>query len=520
MPNKLHSKRRITSLLSTFSNKERKKFVQFLNSSFFNTDQTLIQLFVYLDKIVPPGKDQKLTGNYETETYTIMFGKPASNSQLTAAERAKLNDKFSRLTKLGLDFLTHYSLESDSLEKTNILLKELYKKKLTGFFRNNIHKKQALLKKQPKDVAYYHQNYQLERSLFEFQFRYDINKLLKTDNLGNAIETLDIFYVIDRMILHLANMAILSNVGTKKYDFQSIEKIIKLTESFEYQDIPVVRLCRAACYMENFKWLSKTDPEKDKEAQRYCKELIELLLQYENEVSRALREVFFTLAINFCSHQTLYQKNDKFQQIGFKLYHQMETKGLMSNNNRVSAGRLTNGVAFACHSGNYDWAEIMFKKYLPQIDKQIRVGISTFIPGQIAFYRGDFEKADLLFLQTEQQPFHRAYTINCNIFRLKCLYELNQYSFEAAKVKFNSEVSSRKKRKGLSKVAKESQINYIKILMQLYKIRDVIKIEPKPKLINRLNQTETKLYSFKLVSDILWLEKKIQELKRRIDPNS
>ncbi len=518
MPSKPNSKRKITVLLSALSTTERSKFIQFVNSPYFNTDQTLVALVSYLNKVVLRKVENKLTAKNEIEAYSAMFGNPKSEAQLTNGERAKLNDKFSRLSALGLKFLTHTALDNEAPEKTNLLLRQLHQKKLTSFFETYRRKEQNQLTQKSKDKTYYLQNYQLERSLFEFQFQYDINKLLKTDNLEKVIEALDTYYLIDRILLHLASMALLTNVGTKSYDSKPMEWILGLSEMPQYCDIPSVKLCRTACYMESYKLQSKETPEKDREAQEHYEELVNLLYQYDQEFTRALKETFYTLAINFCAHQTKLQKNDNFQQKGFELYVQLENRGLMSRNNKVSAGRLINGISFACHSGNYDWAETLFEKYIPQIDKQIRRGVSSFIPGQIAFYRSEFELADQLFKETELQPFHRAYSISCKIFRLKCLYEINKYSFGAAKVRFKSEITARRKSKVLSKSDKESQINYIRILSEVYKTRDVLKIETKPKLRKRLDQIEAKLYSFGQVSDILWLEKKIQDLARFITP--
>lgn len=267
--------------------------------------------------------------------------------------------------------------------------------------------------------------------------------------------------------------------------------------------------------METSKLLSKEQANQDGIAQQHYQELVALLGQYDQEFTRAFKEQFYTLAINFCSHQTRRNKNNIFQQKAFELYQQLEAKGLMVNNNRVRASRLINGISFACQSGNYQWAEAVAPKYIPFIDKQIQFGVTKFIQGQIAFYQAQYEAADLLFFETEQAPPNRAYTINCKIFRLKCLFELNGYSFDAARVRFVSEIAHRKKSKQLSKNDKIGQINFIKILSDLYKIRSLLHIESKTKIEERLSKTRQKLNTYGLVSDVLWLEKKIEEVGQK-----
>jgi len=516
MPKKIHSPRKITLLLQALSSSERSNFSDFVKSPYFNKDKKLIVIIDFLNNLLFYKEEPRITEKHETEVFSKTFGIPVLKSQLTKKERALLNDKLSKLTTLAIKFLTVNDLQADSPEKTVLLLRQLHLKKLTTVFDSSRRKEKTKLAHQQIDKSFYLKNYHLERSLFEFQFQYQISKLLKKDNLGSVIEALDVYFLIDRMLLHLASMALLSNVGSKSYDFHSMNTILRLSEIPKYKNIPAVKICRTACSMETCKLLSKEQINQDIKAQQHYQELIKLLNQ-ENAFTRDFKEVFYTLAINFCSHQTRRNKNDAFQQKAFELYQQLESNGLMSNNSRVRASRLINGISFACQSGNYNWAEDVSPKYIPFIDKAIRKGVASFIQGQIAFYQKKYEPADQFFLETELAPQHRAYSTNCKIFRLKCLYEINQYSFEAANRKFRSEILQRKMSKLLSKNDKTGQINFIKILSDLYKIKSSIKIERKSKAIQRLLTTKNKLKNKTFIADVLWLEKKIEELRQQLE---
>lgn len=503
--------RKIVTLLRSFTKDEQSQFCLLVRSPYFNTDEKLTQLAVFLCNMLKKKRNNSLTGKNERKAFTVMFGDPKSSDDLTDGERAKLNDKLSRLTRLGIRYLQDAALEADPLKKTDAFLSQFHNRKLTSFYERYRDKEKAQLKVRKKDKDFYFNNYQLERSFFEFQFTFEINKLLKSDNLSGVMEALDAFYLVDRMLLHLAGMALI-NAGAKSYDFESMNYILMLSELPQYRDIPAIELCRTACYMETCKLLSKEHPEQGIQAQQHYEELVSLLNQYDKEFTRDMQLQFYTLAANFCSHQ-IKHKHQAFLQKGFELYRQLESKGLMSVNGILRAGTLIQAMTLACRTANYEWAETMLTKYLPQIDTRIREGVSVFIKGQIAFYRGDMDLADRLFMETEQLPFHRAYTLNSKIFRFKCIYESNQYLFEAAQAKFKSEINHRKNNKFLSKKDKESHINFIKILMDLYKTRGMLRLETNDKLTTRLNRIEEKLQAVDFVTDLQWLERKLGELR-------
>lgn len=511
MPDNHQSRaRKSIDLFRSLSPEEFQSFCRFVNSPFFNTDEKLTRLAVFLSKALRNKQNNSLSDQHESEAFTTMFGKPKSKKQLSGPERAKLNDKLSRLTKLGLQFLNVVALEEDSPEKTNLLLHQLHKRKLTRFFDNYRLKEQQKLETSLKNKEHFLNNYQLERSFFEFQFTHDINKLLKSDNLAGVMEALDVYYLVDRMLLHLAGMALI-NAGAKSYDFRPMEAILELSELEQYRIIPSITICRTACYMEASKLQSKEDASKDPEAQQYYEELVALLNQHDQEFTSDLSLHFYTLALNFCSHQ-IKLKNHEFLRKGFELYRQLEEKGLFAVNGRLRAGTLVQAITMACRIEHFEWAEATRQKYIQFIDAHFREGTSSFIQGQIAFYRGDFEQADRYLMESEQLPFHRSYSLGGRILRLKCLYELQQYSFEAAKVRFKSEINFRKNNKFIAKKDRDSQNNFIRVLTDIYKIRELKRLESMERISERLSKATVKLNSFDFLTDASWLERKMEEL--------
>ncbi len=506
--------RKIVTLLRSFTKEEQSEFCILVKSPYFNTDRKLTLLVKFLCKVISKKRNNGINGKNEVKAFTVMFGDPNSLNELNDNERAKLNDKLSRLTKLGIRYLQDVALRSNPLRRTELFLSQFHQRKLLGFYNGYRQRELTNMASLKKDKDFFFLNYQLERSYFEFQFSFEINKLFKSDNLSGVMETLDAFYLIDRMLLHLAGMALI-NAGAKSYDFKPMQSILELSELPQYREIPSIKLCRTACFMETCKLQSKEHPEQDLNAQKHYEALVILLNQYDQEFTDDLKLQFYTLATNFCSHQ-IKLKNNAFLQKGFKLYRQLDNKGLMSVKGRLRAPRLIQAITLACRTANYQWAETMLDKYFEQIDSRIRDGVSGFIKGQIAFYKGNLELADQFFMETEQLPFHIAYSLNSKLFRLKCIYESNKYLFEAASARFKSEINNRKNNKFLSKKDKESHINFIKILIDLYKTRELTRLEVKSKIIARVQKIEEKLNAFNFVTDIQWLERKMEELKEQL----
>ncbi len=506
--------RKTIALFRSFSRAEMEDFCHFTKSAYFNTDEKLAILAKFLHKIFWAKKLGNFDVHAEYKAYVAMFGKTKSVGVLDDKERAKLNDKLSRLTKLGIQYLSVSTLKSDSSERIKLLLDQFSRRKLPRFFEAYKKKEQKRLTRQKANRNFYLNTYQLERSIFEYQFTHDLNTLIKSDNLERVIETLDVYYLVDRMLLQLAGIALMK-IGMKSYDFQSMQWIIGLSELPQYKYIPAVQLCLAAYYMESYRLQSAEDVLKNEKAQQHFTTFSDLLSQHSNELSRELNIEFYTLAVNFCTDQVRL-KNLDYHQKGFELCRDMESAGLWVEGGGIRAGIPIMATTYACRTANFEWAEMMLHKYENHIDSAIRNGVCSFISGQIAFYRGNFEVADKHFFETEQQSYHRAYSINSRIFRLKCLYELKQFAYEAAKVRFNSEIMFRKNSQTLAEKSKKSQINFIRVLMDLYKIRDLIGREHNEKINERLQKVNTKIKAYQYVTDVPWLNEKLTELLEQV----
>ncbi len=503
--------RKSITLFRSFSREEMSDFCRFIQNNYFNKDEKLVALAEFLNTFFWRRKPKNFDADEEYKAYTKTFGKAKSTKELIDKERAALNDKLSKLTKLGVRYLLKVAIETDGPKSIQLLLDQFTQRKLPRFFDEYQKKENRKLQGQDEDRDLYRNHYYLERNIYDYIYINEGDNFLKSNNLPDTIKAFDVYYLVDRMLLQLASMT-LTTITPKSYDLQATEHLLNFAGLPAYKDISIINLCRIACRLELCKLQSAEDEAKNEEALGYFEEFVVLLREHDEQLTGELAFRFYNIAINFCSYQ-IRRKNQEFHQRGFDLYRYMDKKNLLIVDEKVREGSLIRAATLGCRIADFKWTKTLLNKHIEYIATDIRDGVSTFIQGKIAFYQKDFEKADEHFRDTEDAPYNRYYTFDSKILRLKCMYELRNYIYEAAQTKFRSEIQSRKKNKQLTEKSKEAQINFIKALTDLYKIKGLIKREKKERIAKRIENTKKRIHDYQYVTDSTWLMKKVAELE-------
>jgi len=473
------------ALLNKFSAKELSGLTSFIESRYFNSDELVTKLLVVLKKWILPQThfDEALL----CLVYEAVFEEKVSKASLTPRQKKQLNYKLSALLRLSEQFLVIEGLEEHQTYYNDILFQKILEKQQFKLFNRYVKRnKKQLATQTKKDIRDYKHLDKIERNVLDYL--YLNGQLNQQDNLPELIYNMDIAYIIDKLSFHIT-LLYLEGVNSKKRDDSSFEAIVALTNLPQYASHPLIRIYQAAID------LTKTQSE-----DAYNK-FLRLLDTHTLSISKKDLKGFYQSAANFCSRQI---QTGKFgYQNSFELYKIMDEKNLLIEANRIPVNKLKVMVAAGCRVDEFDWVIQMIEKYQPLIEKRVRESVYHFNLGVVVFYQQDYEKALHHFIRVESVNFN--YDVNCRVIMMKAHYEVDKEYDERTLQIFRSAEKYFNENKQLTSKNKKAYKNFIRTLINVYRIR-----HKATKM--KLEDLKVKLEQQEVNSDKKWLLQKIEEL--------
>lgn len=478
-------------LLKTFSKKELNNLKEVLSCRYFNTDKYVIKLLEVLRKRVL-NKDT-FNPALQIDVYQRVFtdlSKP--KGELNKNQKGLLNTKLNILTRLAEQFLACEILKKNGIQKSELLYPELLEREQLMLLNRHINKnKKQLHDLSAKDIQQYEQLYKIENNILASSYRN--GHILTKDNLSEVNRSLDIYYLLSKLSLHTTAVSLLQASDKKTYDFSSMDALDKLLDMPEYEQHPLIVLCRT-----NIELLKTQNIE-------IYDTLLKCLDKYSEAVPLHLLRSYYFVAINHCISKMWTDRSNYTKKI-FDLFHIMHSKNLLVDNNFISINAFKHMITVSCQVRRFEWAEGMIEYYRPFVRSEVRDNVCHFLYGAVAFYQKDYETAHDRFIQVDKVNLN--YDTNTRVLILKCLYEKEKAYNEYTMTAFRSIESFFKLNKQLPKKNKKGYINFIKILITLYRIRHREGSRTLEWTVKQLEQQE-------MNSDKLWLLEKIRELKGR-----
>lgn len=510
-------------LLSRFSPTEMGEFLQFVQCRYFNTDKKIIILTTFLKDIFFAKGVKTFDETVRLRAFKAVF--PDIPAEKIHEKQTQLTNKLGIIRQLGLRFLQVKALETDSAESAKLLYQELSKRELSASFKKQQRDDRKKLDKiKQKGDTYYHRKYQIERA--EYKYRFKIEKLINDDNLPEVIEALDIGYLIERFMLQLEGMALMS-VSSRSHDYDT-KAIINLSEHPHYSQIPIISICRTAYDMEysKFQYIQLNNQQSDeaddanKKSEQCFSKLVELLELHSEELPNDMLSNLYTLVTNFCTHQVKLQALS-YSRKAFEVYQQIDKKGLLVTDGKIRIGKLNSMIVAACQTKEFSWAKNTLSTYKDYIHLPIRESFNCFLLGLIEFYQGNFVKAEKYFEESQdkqaalkyEERVHQRYLMNARILALKCVYE-GGYGTTYTESKINRDIKFMRENKLIPSKDKRGQINFINTVNNLYKIKSKIGYDKPETISKRLEKVKNNIDGFDFISDVRWLLEKITELEK------
>lgn len=471
---------KLYSILNHFNKYEQNRLRKYLQSPYFNKNESLVQLFeVFIDDI-----NKQLKINEGKLSKNLVWEQLSPN---TAYDDIRFRKLSSDLLKLVESFLAQQVYDANPLHKATYLIEAVSKKRIDKLYNSVMKTARRLSDYQSyKPANFYYYQYEIETNYYdlaEHQFKRHDRK-----NVEEITNNLDYFYMAEKLKYYCAILN-QQNVVSHEYRLLFIEDIIGHIKNFDYKHIPPI-----AIYYQIFLTLAETENDS------HYFNLKDLISKHILEFPVDEAKKIYESALNYCIRK-INEGNQLFLSEYFNLYVDILQKELLHADGELAPLHFRNIITAALRLGNYDWTEGFINKYKEMLPSVFKENAVTFNLAQVYFYQKRYENVISLLQEVEYDDV--VYNLSSKSILLATYYETNEieplYSlFDSFRVFLN-------RHKSIPPQRRKNYMNLIRFTKRLTKI-----IPGDQKAISKLNNDIEKEKS---IASSNWLKEKIAELE-------
>jgi len=366
-------KNKIYTVLSQLNEKEIKEFGLFVESPFYNKNQTLISLNKYISKHHPNYTHKKLD-----EAQIISHLKLKQSNSHSAL--AKLYTQLYKLFELYIPItqISEYDIDSKML---NFYFANRLNKLFYNRWTNVISKRKKLDEKGPQ---YYYEDFLLQ-TLYSDYISSRAEKGEGDNNLIERSKALDRHYFINK----LANACLKKNrqkSAKVDFDYTLLEEVrVQILEQELLADPSV------ALWFKTLHLLENPDDRKTYD------EIKSLLLTDHSKIAKHEVKNLYVYLINTTRH--LFGQTDNYFSELFSIHKNQYESGYLHQNNYIGAGDLINFVSISSRIGEFEYVEEFLSNNKNSIapEYQEDEDVYELALAILAYYKKDYESLlDLL----------------------------------------------------------------------------------------------------------------------------
>ncbi|MEN9609216.1 MAG: hypothetical protein RLZZ628_30 [Bacteroidota bacterium] len=422
---------KLYTILSKFDKIEQNRLRKYVQSPYFNVNESLTTFFEYLIRHInsnvhtnSPVQHLATTaigqryGNVafqdkqdldKCEIWRILFEYEPYND-------TRFRKLCSDLLELVENFLAQQVYDHADVQQAAYLLEAVSKKRLDKLYLTCVRQAQLASKQQPyKNAEYYYGKFLLEKNFYEMH-ESELNRGDKT-NIEEMINHLDHFYLTEKLRSYCT---VLSHKTLISHDYKLlfIDEIIAHIEKYKarYEEVPVI-----AIYYHIL--LTQTDTEN---TAHYFK-LIDLLDKHHSRFAPDELYKMYISALNYCTKRV--NKNDKmFLNVFHDLYKILLKKEILfygTPTMELSPWHFKNVVLIANRLGEYNWTENFIKEYQHKLPKELRESAVSYNLANVYFNRKQYDKVQNLLQSVEYQDL--TYSLGSKTMLTIIYYEKDEF---------------------------------------------------------------------------------------------
>lgn len=481
-------KSNLFDILKTLSAKEFKEFGEYVESPFFNKNESVIKLYNHIKKYYPELDNEKLE---KEKAYRIIF------------PNVDYNDGFTRtimfnLGKLAEDYLTYINFFNDQGNAGLHLLDELNTRKIDRIFSKKLKIIEDEIESTPYlGWKYYYEKHQLEniKNIFT-NWRSFKNKNFKDYEDNSSLFSTD--YLIQFFLIKILN-AYRFFYNKKSYtelelDFEIVDEIVNYLK----KDNPYKYNILINLYFTELLLLKEED-------EQYYYSLKELLFKNADKLNWHDKYSTSNVLQNYCTIE-YYNGKLNFLKERMELYKWIISRGLYSG---LEGGYFddlifSNIVLVGSKLKEHEWIMNFIDKYKSKLAPESMEITYNYNLARAHFAQGNFEQA-LKDLNRIKRISHVQYKIIIKNITMMIYYELSY--FDMAHGVIDSYRHFLSNDRSISELRKVRYLNFINFFNRLLRLKE------------KNNKKELENLSFDLtqVSNVIekdWMMEKIEEMKK------
>jgi len=430
---------------------ELNSFRKYLESPYFNVNESLLSLFDVYDPILRQQSNEELTKEI---IWKLVYPK---KSQFNDTKYRKLH---SELLRLFEEFLAQKVFDGNKFLKGNLTLQAVRKRKIEKLYKSvSASSDRALEHNYNRSSEYLYAKYFNEKEKLELYSETDIMKMRTKNydaviNISDTVSYLDQYYIAEKLKYYVKLLAWKKFLPLdQELDYIDLVKQMKNTEA--NQEIPPIAI---------YDTISKTQLDQDDtESYFLLKKQVEEFIDYFPDIEiGGIYDALLSFAVRMVNKGNL-----SFQEETLEVYKGALQKKTIFENGYIMSINFNNIVFFALRTGNFDYAEQFVEDYQDQLHPKERTSSVAFSLARIHFYRKNYGKVIELLQEVEMNSV--LYTLSSKTILLLSYYELDEFDaldsfINSFKVYLNRERSITTRKKGTYK-------NLLKYVTKLINLR-------------------------------------------------
>lgn len=469
---------KLYSILQNFDKYEQGRCRKFLQSPYFNVNQTLVDLYDLLIEDVNGKrknksldkeliwKDLKLNGAYDD----VRFRKYCSD-----------------LLKMLERYMSQEIYENTPLQQATYLIEAVGQKKMEKLYNTAMKTARMQSEQQPfRHSEYYFFQYDIEKKYYEMA-QQELKRSEKS-NVEKIANNLDIFYLSEKLRLFssvINQQAFISH----EYQLLFVDEIVSHIKKMNYDEVPPIAL-----YYQVY--LTSTESSN---LQHYYK-LKELLEKYGLAFPQSEALQLYYSAINY-SIEKINSGDQSFLNELFDLYNDLINKKIIFVNNELSPWSFKNITVLALRLKKYAWTEDFILRYNEKLPPAFRGNAVTYNMAQLYFYQKKYDQVIEQLRNVEYEDM--TYNLSSKAMLLATYYELDEV--EPLYSLIDSFSAYLNRHKDIASDKRKDFSNLIKFTKKL------LKVNPSDK--KALEVLKQEVQATKRLASPNWLLEKIAELE-------
>lgn len=392
---------KLFSILEHFDKYEQNRCRKYLQSPYFNRDETLVCLFDLLTEDINNGSNGK--GLLEKEEIWKRLNPGKSYDDV------RFRKYYSDLLKLIEGFLAQGVYEGNPMNQIIFLIKAIGAKKMEKLYNSAMRTARRLSDEQSnRSSVYFYTQYEIEKNYYELA-HFDFKRTDRS-NIEEIIENLDNFYLAEKLRF-LCSALSRQSIASHDYNLKFIDEILSYISKNGFEDIPPI-----AIYYQIY--MTQTQPEEE----HYFK-LKELLEKYSLQFPPKEGYIIYSYALNYCIRK-INQGNEQFLLEYFHLYESGIKNEIIFANGGLSPWDFKNIVILALRLGKYDWTKSFIEEYSAKLPENFRDNAVTFNLARLHWYQKQHDHVIELLREVEYEDV--TYNLESKAMLLATYYETDE----------------------------------------------------------------------------------------------